>query len=136
MVNMHSYRRVVRWSLCFIIAFVIAMLAYGLVMTLRVKVHHTAADLFFYMLFCGEDNTRFAAGYNDAKFLRIRPGMSKAEVISLLGEPLRKDMIDGRNYVEVWRYTDAPQKSNYWFRVIRFDKDEKVADSEAKYFVG
>ena len=47
-------------------------------------------------------DTYYAPGYTDSGFARIQPGMSEAEVLAFLGEPLGKRKLhDG----ECWDYT-------------------------------
>ncbi|QEH35584.1 hypothetical protein OJF2_41370 [Aquisphaera giovannonii] len=58
--------------------------------------------LWFHFLRCGP--TRYADGYSEARFLRLREGMSAREVESLLGRPLeRVSQADGE---ELWAYSN------------------------------
>jgi hypothetical protein len=102
---------------------------------LQCKYCHGAEDVFFYALFARDDATQFSSGYNEANFAKITKGMSKADVVELIGEPLKKDVASGKNYSELWRFTAAPPDRNYWFRIVLFDANEKVVAREAKYFV-
>lgn len=53
--------------------------------------------------------------------------MSKDEVRSLLGEPLKTwPTSDGE---KVWAFTRAPQKGNYHVRIIDFDRNGTVKKS-------
>jgi outer membrane protein assembly factor BamE (lipoprotein component of BamABCDE complex) len=96
----------------------------------------SAGDAMFYTLFLHEDATTFSPGYSAAAFDRVRIGATQSEVIALLGEPLVKHASGNPHDQEVWRYTTAPFKENYWFRIIVFDKNGVVIKKEAKYFVG
>ena len=63
--------------------------------------------------------TIFAAGYDEARFHAIREGMTAAEVIGALGDPLRKDPLPGGE--ETWAYSEQyTYTSNYDRRWIIF----------------
>lgn len=126
----------VKWGLVVGSGLIALMVIYAAIIGFPNRHCHSGTDFFYYVLFAGEDKTQFAPNYSEDHFFEIRRGMSKDDVTALLGEPLEKNMIDGGSYVEVWRYTHAPQKTNYWFRLVLFDKDGKVTATEAKYFVG
>jgi hypothetical protein len=93
------------------------------------------------------DDTIYARGYSDTKFRRITTGMTPAEVVALLGRPLREvreyEHRAGRLAVEidedgrvrsgappesdlgppsaaVWSFTKTPNDSSYRVRVVRF----------------
>lgn len=94
------------------------------------------SDRFFYALFGMDDTTRFSAGYAEENFQRIVPGMSKAQVLALIGEALTKTSTSHNDVSEIWRYSQGAADRNYWFRIVSFGSDGKVVAQEAKYFVG
>ncbi len=69
-------------------------------------------------------STTYVPGYREYKFRSIRKGMSEAEVIKILGEPLGKNS----NYPNVWFYAYGknilekkyPEESTYTQRIIKF----------------
>ena len=65
-----------------------------------------------------EEDTEYAAGYSDKAFRNVRSGMTEANVLALLGEPLEKSprRPDG---TEGWRYARSPSDASYRVRVIR-----------------
>ena len=61
------------------------------------------------------DDTAWAAGYSDAKFVAIRVGKSKSDVATILGNPMTKwrrryFSEKGRSAFEVWDYTTSPHE--------------------------
>jgi hypothetical protein len=125
----------------------LAALAYFGIMSLRCSRYcHGFWDRFFFALFVGEDHTKFASGYNEAHFATIGKGLRKADVIRLLGEPLKRNVYHAAlreewpsnavtDYEESWQYSSGPPGANYWFRYVLFDRDGIVVATEAKYFV-
>jgi hypothetical protein len=115
-------------SLC-----VIAM--FGWFVSLRCGYCRSLRDIVSYALFAMDDATSFSPQYSESKFRIITKGMSKADVLASIGEPLEKDPTPGRDYRELWRFSKAPTGRNYWFRVVLFDASGRVVSTEAKYFV-
>ena len=87
-------------------------------------------DACFFLLFLREDASTFAPGFSESAFDRVQLGMSEAEVVTLLGEPLVKHGYGNR----YWRYSTAPPDRNYFLRVITFDNGI-VSSKSAYYFV-
>ncbi|MFT3711454.1 MAG: outer membrane protein assembly factor BamE [Archangium sp.] len=64
-------------------------------------------------------DTVFAAGYSPWKFRRVKLGMSRDEVKSLLGEPLsRADAASSDE--EYWYFSTSPSGAKYHIRVVQF----------------
>jgi hypothetical protein len=61
-------------------------------------------------------DTRYAAGYTPLGFLRVRRGMTEAEVIDLLGRPLDRYAPAPDSVSLSW--TRSAHKSNYRVRVV------------------
>lgn len=74
---------------------------------------------FFSKLAVGVEDTQYASGYTDGGFRAIRIGVSKEEVLGILGSPL-KVWSDDREGLEIWGYTSTPSDSNYRIRVVQF----------------
>jgi outer membrane protein assembly factor BamE (lipoprotein component of BamABCDE complex) len=108
---------------------------YGSVVSFSCTKCESLRDRLAYAVFMMDDDTRFSPRYDEESFRKIIPGMSKSDVVELLGEPLKKDKTGTRNYSEVWRFSEADPDRNYWFRVVLFDAQGKVVRREAKYFV-
>jgi hypothetical protein len=73
-------------------------------------------------------DTRYAAGYSESGWRKLRRGMTTREVEAILGPALKK--IHYERDHEIWSYTDSPRGSDYWRRAVSFRGD--VADE----FVG
>lgn len=84
------------------------------------------------------DATTYAAGFTEAKFKRVRHGMTKAEVLDILGKPLRDDHENSESWDypnNRWDYTlfdrskiphDDPTNTWAETRAIIFDKPGRV----------
>ncbi|ODT98391.1 MAG: hypothetical protein ABS79_05940 [Planctomycetes bacterium SCN 63-9] len=80
------------------------------------------------------DGTRYAPGYDEAKFHRIRVGMTEKEVAAILGEPFHKVPWNEKADRICWMYTvQRTSVSNYWRRWI-FVENGKVSDVVSDYF--
>ncbi|MCP4214361.1 MAG: outer membrane protein assembly factor BamE [bacterium] len=77
-----------------------------------------------------EDSTLYAPKYTDTAFGNISVGMSKSEVLDLLGTPL---WVSGDND-RYWNYT-KPRKSHYRERIIVFDDNNIVCDKQRGFYV-
>lgn len=67
------------------------------------------------------EDTVYAPGYSYWGFRSVEPGMTKAEVRALLGEPLGM----GRLYVngdEIWWYSESPSSSDFRVRSVSFSR--------------
>jgi hypothetical protein len=95
----------------------------------------------------GWDSTEYTKGYSDSAFRRISRGMSEADVLSLIGEPMerfgmRKDASydDGWQYrpdspdAEGWDYSRSRNSSHYRMRIVVF-RSGKVFDVIAKVYI-
>jgi hypothetical protein len=63
-------------------------------------------------------DTRYAPGYREDAWWRLRRGPTTGDVAAILGAPLRKTRYDAHR--EVWSYTDSPRGSDYWMRAVSF----------------
>lgn len=73
--------------------------------------------------------TVYAPGYREDQFRRVGVGMTRSQVESIMGPPLRRDSISpGWSPLENWIYSDPPPPGtigdNYWRRWVMFDSGE------------
>ena len=92
----------------------------------------SGSDRFFFVLFMGDDHTEYAAGYSETGFWSIQLGWNKIQVREAIGEPL---VVHGGDTEEYWRFTRAPRDTNYFLRVVTFDRSGKVVSISGEYFV-
>ena len=86
--------------------------------------------------------TVYAASYREDRFAQVRVGMTRREVESLLGRPLRKAPMPGETWEpdDIWVYSEPPGPGclgdNYWRRWVVFDrgKDGRVAAIVNDYY--
>ncbi len=74
----------------------------------------------------GSENTRYAPGYTDDKFLSIRKGMTVEEVHDILGAPIRRYVEDHPIETHYLLYSDSPTSEDYRIRSISIQNDEVV----------
>lgn len=58
---------------------------------------------------CGDGHTAYSAGYSEAGYWRVRVGMTREQVVKLLGEPLNVFEWPGET---VWAYAEPNGKSD------------------------
>jgi hypothetical protein len=66
------------------------------------------------------DRTEYVAGYSNRRFLEVRAGMTRDEVIRLVGQPFGAfaSYEDWRN--ETWVYSRTAGSANYRRRLVKF----------------
>lgn len=102
-------------------------------------IHFTYLDGFGGLLFAlalGQD-TEYAPKYSEAKFKRIIPGMTKAEVLELVGEPLstRADAGPSSSHrSEYWWYSRSPSNTHFHHRYLVFAGD-RVTEVGHEFYV-
>lgn len=74
-------------------------------------------------LFFFEDRTTYSAGFSEAAFRTVRPGMREAELKRMLGDPLR-DVSDREG--RFLFYSKGPPDASYWLREVQVDSSEIV----------
>ena len=90
----------------------------------------------FHLLTAGGD-TVYASGFSDGRFLLVRNGMTDAQVIALLGEPLeryRPQVGDDPSWDLGMRWSRSATDSHYSVRVVLFKKG-RVADVRSEFYV-
>jgi hypothetical protein len=83
-------------------------------------------------------HTRFAPGFSETRFSKIRQGMTQPDVQRLLGEPLRKwpwSLWGPSRSDEFWDYSlPASNVWNYHRRAVIFDPEQKVFLVDRSYY--
>jgi outer membrane protein assembly factor BamE (lipoprotein component of BamABCDE complex) len=79
-----------------------------------------------------EEDTEWAPKYSDSGFRRVRLGMSRAEVHTLLGPPLESWTRDDKRFYEEW--TRSPSDTHYRRRYIVFENGTVVEVRAMVYF--
>lgn len=78
------------------------------------------------------EDTKYSVNYSSKKFLKIKNGMTKQEVIDILGDPITEwvpeDNINGL------QYSESPKSTHYRLRQI-YLKDNKVIDRISYYYI-
>lgn len=67
--------------------------------------------------------TVYAPGYHETRFQQLRPGMRATEVVSTMGEPLKK-LPWGDGIVCWWYSMGASSTSDYWRRWVLMEGDQ------------
>lgn len=84
------------------------------------------------LLFVFGDDTLYAKGYSYSKFNKIKKGMSRSEVIKLLGNPIDSPDYDRKTW---WlRYSQPRTGGSYYIRTIGVENDT-VAWISADFYV-
>lgn len=81
----------------------------------------------------GECGTRCAPGFSDTKFSKVRIGMSRDEVLALLGEPLERCWPPSKPD-RLWCYTLEAGKLTYHKRWISFGTNGTVTGVTRKLY--
>jgi hypothetical protein len=90
-----------------------------------------AADLCCWLF---EDTTTWASDYQEAAFLRLRPGMTERQVLGMLGQPLQVSRTRGTGERWLWYTVGAPD-ANYWMRIVVVDGMGRVSAVKREYWV-
>jgi outer membrane protein assembly factor BamE (lipoprotein component of BamABCDE complex) len=83
---------------------------------------------------CADDGTRYAPGFDEARFRELRPGASMSEVKRVLGEPLlQQTFADGETVFYYSRQRDA--RDNYRIRNVVFDGSGRMIRRVAEFYL-
>jgi outer membrane protein assembly factor BamE (lipoprotein component of BamABCDE complex) len=82
--------------------------------------HYTLSDSLCSCLFAFQMDTKWAAGYSERNFSKVRVGMSQDEVRRIMGEPIWNPNPD------YWGYTESPSSTHYHQRGFVFSPSGKV----------
>ena len=91
-------------------------------------------DGYFFRAGLGLDTTVYARGYSEAAFRKVSVGLTTAEVLKLLGEPLDKWSVEDLPGVTGMRWTKTPCDGSYAVRVILFERGQ-VIKKNSEYYV-
>ncbi len=74
--------------------------------------------------------TTYSPGYREERFGWVCVGMTREQVVSIMGPPLRRDATSQRwSPLENWIYSEPPPRGtiadNYWRRWVMFDPGER-----------
>jgi hypothetical protein len=85
-------------------------------------------------LIAGHD-TVYSKGYSEARFKRIRVGMTPDQVVALIGQPLAKHRTNTWNRDEIWMFSDQRTGTdNFWCRLVVIEAG-KVSGIESSFMV-
>jgi len=84
---------------------------------------YSAEDSFYSLTMCRLTDTAWAEGYSERKFAKVRLGMSREEVRSIMGDPICKSY--NENY---WGYTESPSGTHYHQRGFVFSESGQVME--------
>lgn len=62
------------------------------------------------------EDTKFSENYSHKKFLNIKAGMSKEEVIKIIGNPIVE--WKPQNDIDALQYSESPSSTNYRLRQV------------------
>lgn len=81
-----------------------------------------------------DERTRYAAGYTEEGFRSLKAGVSKDDVLRVLGEPLsRREIAGGRS---IFYYSEqATARDNYLVRNVVFDSQGRLLERHAEFYV-
>lgn len=78
------------------------------------------------------ESTRWADGFSEDNFDRVKIGMREADVISIVGEPLRKTCSEWCELVYTWQ-TDST--ADFDWRSVEVGKDGRVERIRRDFFI-
>ncbi len=78
-----------------------------------------------------EEDTQYAPGFSDSRFLGVEPGQSTADVKGALGEPLSRVTDDDG---ETWHFSRSPTDTHFRNRVVHF-RNGVVTEAFAEFSV-
>lgn len=104
------------------VAGLVALLAWP-----TVRYGYSLSDSYLTLLTTGQNATRYGPGYSDRQLAGVRIGMSREEVLTILGEPLERYSYMESN--QCWRFSlPASPSGHYHNRSVSFSQDGRVID--------
>ena len=80
-----------------------------------------------------EEDTVYASEYSNSKYLSIQNGMTKTEVVSIIGQPFyTNEDFKIKEPEERWWYSKSPGDTHYRMREVRFIND--VVSRKVHYY--
>ena len=93
-------------------------------------------DAFWRVVWAIDEETVWAKGFSEEKFLKVEEGMTKKEVLKLLGEPLNgtEDFDETRD--SFWYYTwHSRGNADFDQRWVVFGLDDKVKEIRKSFYI-
>jgi hypothetical protein len=88
-----------------------------------------ASDTVNCLVTTGQHATKYATGYTDRAFAQIHAGMTRDEVLRVLGEPLERATWSSWPEGD-WKYSQpATSSGHFHLRSVRFAPDGMVSDA-------
>ena len=78
------------------------------------------------------DDTKYSENYSNSKFLKIKTGMTKNEVINILGNPLVE--WKPKENIDALQYSESPKSTHYRLRQVYLINDI-VSERISYYYV-
>lgn len=78
------------------------------------------------------EDTKYSENYSHKKFLNIKAGMSKEEVLKIIGNPIVE--WNPQNDINALQYSESPSDTNYRLRQV-YLKDNKVTECISYFYV-
>ncbi len=87
-----------------------------------------------YLLF-GTAKTTYSLGYNSSAFSRAECGITKSDLVKLIGEPFAKHEQDEVGE-QLWTYSkQSSPTSDYDYRAIIFDRDGHLKQKICEFYI-
>lgn len=78
------------------------------------------------------DDTKYSENYTGRKFLKVKKGMTKQEVINILGDPLAE--WESEENIERLEYSESPKDTHYRIRQV-YLKNNIVTERISYFYV-
>ena len=78
------------------------------------------------------EETKFSENYSHKKFLKIKEGMTKEEVLKIIGNPIVE--WNPQNDIDALQYSESPSSTHYRLRQV-YLKDNKVAERISYFYI-
>lgn len=96
------------------------------------RFHYGISDAIARTLLVVLEDTRWAGDFSEEKFSKVSSGMTKNEVITLLGKPLRETCTSGCEWVYSWQ---AEPTASFDWRSVHFDEFGRVDSKRREFFI-
>jgi hypothetical protein len=93
----------------------------------RVRTHiGSFSDAMFSVMFAFEDSTKWAPGFSEVQFDRVRVGMREEEVRALVGRPLGERRSEDGEHLLLYTQGPLHDPTNWWMRYVVVGPDGRV----------
>ena len=79
------------------------------------------------------EDTAYAPGFSERAFREIEPGMDRAQVRALLGEPVH--VFDWGDDTWTACFATSPTGGNFWRRDVVFDRQDRVTEVRSGFWI-